>query len=768
MKPFHWFGIAVVATVLGHSLLVPVHVGAQAWLAWAMITFFGIGRWLLRRIPAAWRPALTACLLVMVAFVTLRYFLWRSLNTLSLHDPLSFLASVTLLVAEAYGICMFLMGMWLNVEPLRRRPPPLTGPVNQWPTVDILVTTYDEDPDLLETTLIAATQVRYPADKLRVFLCDDGGTLQKCRDANPELAAAARARALDLRELCERIGAHYLTRENNERAKAGNLNAALRQTSGQLLLILDADHVPTEDILENTVGLFQRDPVLGLVQTPHFFVSADPVERNLRVFGSMPSENEMFYGRIQHGLDFWGSSFFCGSAAVLRRKHLESIGGLSGETVTEDAEATLEMHARGYTSAYVDRPMIAGLQPATYASYVGQRMRWAQGMAQIFLLKNPLRVPGLSMSQRLGYFNSTFFWFFAFARVIFLLAPAAFLVFGLRIFEGNLAQFLAYALPHAVGVLLIGDLLFGRVRWALSSELYELLQSLYNLPALFEVLRNPRCPTFKVTPKGETLQQEFITDLARPFYAIYLLSVVSVGFGAWRWVAHPEMRDATAITLGWLAFNLVLLHAALGALLERQQVRGAPRMPAHRRAVLRLDDGTEYRGRIVDLSGSGAALRLHGQGAQAIDPGWGHLQLFRPDSREHSTFRVQLRRATRNADHCATLGLQFVPRDLDEQRSIVSHVFGYSQRWEAFRSRRSRDVGMLRPIWTLFARGVRHAAAHFAELVRLGIRALAAISLGASRLARRWILDVEHTKSPPPRRQPAVSETRLEQVRQES
>lgn len=768
MKPLHWLGIAVVATVLGHSLLVPVHVGAQAWLAWALIVVFAFGKWLLRRLPEAWRPMLTAGLLTIGAFVTLRYFLWRSLHTLSLHDPLSLLASVLLLGAEAYGICMFLMGMWLNVEPLRRRPPPLAGPVNQWPTVDILVTTYDEEPDLLETTLIAATQARYPSDKLRVYLCDDGGTLQKCRDADPGLAAAARARALDLMALCERVGAHYLTRENNERAKAGNLNAALRQTSGQLLLVLDADHVPTEDILENTVGLFQRDPDLSLVQTPHFFVSADPVEKNLGVFGSMPSENEMFYASIQHGLDFWGSSFFCGSAAVLRRKHLERIGGLSGETVTEDAEAALEMHARGYRSAYVDRPMIAGLQPATYASYVGQRMRWAQGMAQIFLLKNPLRLPGLSLSQRLGYFNSTFFWFFAFARVIFLLAPAAFLVFGLRIFEGNLAQFLAYALPHAVGVLLIGELLFGRVRWALTSELYELLQSMYNLPALFEVLRNPRRPTFKVTPKGETLQQEFITDLARPFYAIYLLSVVSIGFGAWRWVAHPEMRDATAITLGWLAFNLVLLHAALGALLERRQMRRAPRMPAHRRAVLRRDDGTECRGTIVDLSGGGAALRVDGRAAQVADGSWGHLQLFRPGSHESSTFRVQLRRATRNTDHSATLGLQFVPRDLDEQRAIVSHVFGYSQRWEAFRSRRSRDVGVLRPIWTLFALGVRHAAAHFAELVRLGIGALVAMSLGAGRLLRRWILDVEHTNGPRPRRQPPAPEALLEQVRQES
>jgi len=503
--------------------------------------------------------------------------------------------------------------------------------------------------------------------------------------------------------------------------------------------VLDADHVPTEDILENTVGLLQRDDDLFLVQTPHFFISADPIEKNLRVFGSMPSENEMFYARIQHGLDFWESSFFCGSAAVLRRRHLEAVGGLAGDTVTEDAESALALHARGLRSAYVDRPMIAGLQPATYASYVVQRMRWAQGMAQIFVLKNPLRMPGLTFGQRLGYFNSTFFWFFAFARVVFLLAPAAYLVFGLRIFEGNLAQFAAYALPHVVGVVLVGDLLFGRVRWALTSELYELLQAMYNLPALLHVIRNPRQALFRVTPKGETLQQEFITELAKPFYVIYLLSVLSVVFGIWRWHAYPESRDATLITMCWLALNLVLLHAALGALFERRQLRRAPRMPANRRAELTLPDGSRLAGRVVDLSASGAALRIEPAAARVPDGTEGELRLFRPGATTGSSLRVTLRRRLREDDGATVLGLSFQPRDLAEQRLIVSHVFGDSRRWQVFRDNRSRQVGVLRPVWTLLVLGVRYAVAHFSELMRLGFATLFDWTRGALLAAGRQL-----------------------------
>ena len=126
------------------------------------------------------------------------------------------------------------------------------------------------------------------------------------------------------------------------------------------------------------------------MQTPHFFVNPDPIEKNLGTFAQMPSENEMFYGTIQQGLDKWNASFFCGSAAVLRREALEQAGGFSGITITEDCETALDLHARGWNSVYVDKPLIAGLQPETFSAFIGQRSRWCRGMVQILLLKNPL------------------------------------------------------------------------------------------------------------------------------------------------------------------------------------------------------------------------------------------------------------------------------------------------------------------------------------------------------------------------------------------
>ena len=60
----------------------------------------------------------------------------------------------------------------------------------------------------------------------------------------------------------------------------------------------------------------------------------------------MPSENEMFYSVTQRGLDKWDGSFFCGSAALLRREALDVAGGFSGITITEDCETAFELHAK--------------------------------------------------------------------------------------------------------------------------------------------------------------------------------------------------------------------------------------------------------------------------------------------------------------------------------------------------------------------------------------------------------------------------------------
>ena len=91
--------------------------------------------------------------------------------------------SIPLLLAEIYsyiGGAMFTIGLWRPLErKIKSLPylnPPL--PLTEWPTVDVFVTCYSEPPEMVEATARAALAIDYPATKLRVYILDDGNSLE--------------------------------------------------------------------------------------------------------------------------------------------------------------------------------------------------------------------------------------------------------------------------------------------------------------------------------------------------------------------------------------------------------------------------------------------------------------------------------------------------------------------------------------------------------------------------------------------------------------
>jgi cellulose synthase (UDP-forming) len=664
--------------------------------------------------------------LVCSAFLTFRYLYWRTTSTLGYNGLADFIFMLLLYGAELYGIVVAMLGLFVNSHPLKRTPVPLIRTPGALPRVDVFIPTYNEPPELLEITLRAALDMRYPPELLRVYLLDDGGTHQKLNQPDAGKAADAHARVQALTQMVERHGGLYLSRERNEHAKAGNINAALAHTNGELIVIFDADHVPTADFLEKTVGYFQRDEKLYLVQTPHFFINPDPLEKNLGMFGKMPPENEMFYSVVQRGLDFWNASFFCGSAAVLRRCHLEEIGGIAGTSITEDAETALTLHARGYRSTYVNEALISGLQPETFASFIVQRVRWAQGMIQLFLLRNPLRLKGLSLAQRLCYFSNAFFWFFCYARLVFVFAPVMYLLFGLQFYNATIPEFFAYGLPQMIAAILASDFLFGRYRWTLISEVYELLQSMFSLRAVVSVMIHPRAPGFKVTPKGERIEEDTISELAGPFYVVYLLVLLGTATGIWKLLHGYPHGDVIVASLGWSLLNLVLLNACIGVLYERKQRRAVPRVPANLEAVLRVPPASPEAGaqtafacRVVDMSAGGLKLVIPASAQSSVPRnGAATLEIFNIALGHLSHIPLTVRNAFPAADGSLTVGAQFADDSVAGRSEQVALVFGDSGRWRDFRESRNRRVGIVRSLGIVASLGTVHAFGHYRGFFR--------------------------------------------------
>lgn len=393
--------------------------------------------------------------LVMLSVITsLRYMYWRITDTIGFHNVVDAFFGYGLLLAEIYALTVMLLSYFQTAWPLRRKPTPLPVDRSLWPTVDVYIPTYNEPLDVVRQSVLAAQSLDWPADKLRVYVLDDG-------------------RRQEFREFSEQAGVGYLTRPDNKHAKAGNINAALTKTDGEFIAVFDCDHVTVRSFLQICMGWFLKDKRLALLQTPHVFFSPDPFERNLGTFRNVPNEGELFYGVIQDGNDLWNATFFCGSCAVMRRSSLDAVGGVAVESVTEDALTALKMNRLGFNTAYLAVPQAAGLATENLSRHIGQRTRWARGMAQIIRTNNPLLGKGLKIGQRLCYLSAMLHFFFGLPRVVFLTAPLAYLFFHANVFQASAIMVAAYALPHIVLSNLTGSRIQGRFRHSFWNEVYE-------------------------------------------------------------------------------------------------------------------------------------------------------------------------------------------------------------------------------------------------------------------------------------------------------
>lgn len=632
--------------------------------------------------------------------VSSRYMWWRVTQTMGFGGVIDFLLGMGLLMAELYAFVILALGYFQVLWPLNRKPMPLPADQAQWPSVDIFIPTYNEPLSVVRTTLLAASVIDWPADRINIYLLDDG-------------------RREEFRAFCEELGVHYLTRTNNHHAKAGNINAALKKSSGDYVAIFDCDHIPTRSFLQVAMGGFLHDDRLAVVQMPHYFFSADPFERNLDTHGKVPSEGELFYGLLQDGNDQWNATFFCGSCAVIKRKPLEDVGGVAVETVTEDAHTALKLHRRGYRSAYIAIPQAAGLATESLSGHVAQRIRWARGMAQITRIDNPLLGRGLKLSQRLCYLNAMLHFFYGLPRIIYLTAPLAYLLFGAHVIHASALMILAYAFPHILQANLTNLRTQGRFRHLLWNEVYETALAWYIFrPTLMAVI-NPKLGKFNVTPKGGLIEQGYFDrQIAKPYLFLLLLNVVGAVAGVMRllYVGNTGELHTIWFNLGWTVYNMLLLGATIATASESRQVRRAHRVPLRVTATLYLPDGRALPCSTENFSTGGMALRL--DDPQPVEPGASVLVGLSYRGVEHALPAVV------RHDRDSQISIQFSEMTVEQERWLVAATFARADIWLSQWGRHERDSFRRSAVQVLGAsmRGFRRLGQHVVDSVRQGFR----------------------------------------------
>jgi cellulose synthase (UDP-forming) len=608
---------------------------------------------LLRRIPGN-LPGLLLMTLSLMA--TGRYAWWRLTQTFELSSPAEYVFGTGLILAEAYTWLIIVLGYIQGAWPLKRKSVPLPHDRSLWPTVDVYIPTYNEPLRVVKPTVFAALGVDWPQDKLNIYLLDDG-------------------RRSEFREFAAEAGVHYLIRPNNVHAKAGNLNHALTKTDGEFIAIFDCDHIPVRSFLTETMGWMLRDQRCAMLQTPHHFFSPDPFERNLDTFGRVPNEGSLFYGLVQDGNDLWNATFFCGSCAVIRRKPLEEVGGIAVETVTEDAHTALKMHRLGYTTAYLNKIQAAGLATESLSGHIGQRIRWARGMAQIFRTDNPMLGKGLSLFQRLCYSNAMLHFFNGLPRLVFLTAPLCYLYFEMHIINASAIVLAAYVLPHLVQANLANSRMQGRYRHSFWAEVYESVLAWYiTLPTLVALI-NPRAGSFNVTAKGGLIKETYFDwGISLPYLVLVMLNLGGFLLGLFRLFEWNNFEQATVLmNLIWTTFNVIMLGTAISVAVESRQIRVAHRVTMDIPVKLYLPNGDIKDCRTLDYSVSGLGIALPDD--LAINPG-SRLNIGLQHNTGLLTFPVEA--VIQNGRN---LGLQFEPLTLEQEKYLVQCTFGRADAW---------------------------------------------------------------------------------------
>jgi cellulose synthase (UDP-forming) len=552
---------------------------AEIWLPWLLLLW---PLWLSRR-PEAQQPLWRRrSLLLLLALLTLHYLQWRVLHSLNLINPLATALSLLLLLAEGWLLLSGLLPLLLAWRRFSDGRPEADAAQARWqasrwrPTVDVLIPTCGEPLPVLERCLRACSQLRYPHRQL--WLLDDAG--------RPELEA-----------LAARYGASYHHRPERRHAKAGNLNAGLELSCGELIAVFDADFVPQQHFLERTIGLL-LDPQVALVQTPQHFLNADPVMRNLAMEAWLLADEESFYRWIEPVRSAWEAVVCAGTSFLVRRSALAEVGGFVEEGISEDLVTGMALASRGWKLRYLGEKLSAGLAAETMLDFVRQRQRWASGTLQALRLRQgPLRLRGLRPGQRLAYLEGALHWFNTVPRLLLLLMPLSIGLLGVAPVLLTDSAVLGKLLPLWIALLLSTGWLNRGSRHALLADLPGWALA---VPLAATVLASlwGRVQPFRITPKHRVQVQGGVA----PVLALPLLLLLGLnGLNLALILRHLSSGGGSAggwLGLAWGGLTLLGLLVALRACRDPAAGDPSPWLALPLQASLR---GLDHTGQPVEL-----------------------------------------------------------------------------------------------------------------------------------------------------------------------
>jgi cellulose synthase/poly-beta-1,6-N-acetylglucosamine synthase-like glycosyltransferase len=389
-------------------------------------------------------------------------------------------------------------------------------------SVDIFLPVAGEDIETLKKTWSGVKSIDY--SNFKVHVLDDG-------------------RSEQVEKLAKLYGFNYVTRDNNHFKKAGNLKNAFLKTTGDYILILDADFVPKKQIIKSLLPYMLEDGKIGIVQSPQVF---DYKNKKGLEQGAGNIQN-FFYSVVQPARDSFGGAICVGTNALYSRSALEEVGGNYLIEYSEDVWTGFSLLRLGYKIKYIPVELAVGECPSDSYSFFKQQSRWCQGstslVSSLYFWKSKI-----SFMQRLSYISGFSFYLYSFLILTFPLITVYTLAFGNNI---NNSFFITYILPFYIITSMLHTWIFIYKDSNINTIIAHCLSSWSYSFALFNKLilrrneewmptgsaKKQKSISYNITKTLIYLYTFFLTIILA-FAALYLESKIFIVYLCLNWIVH--------------------------------------------------------------------------------------------------------------------------------------------------------------------------------------------------------------------------------------
>ncbi len=444
-----------------------------------------------------------------------------------------------------------LVVIWIGLLKISKPAPAPVPPAGL--KVAIFTTSSPGEPaEMFEKTLAACARISYPHT---TYLLDD-------------------TRDPQFREIAERHGAAWLEIVGYPGAKAGKINEALCRVTEDFILVLDPDHVPFPNFLDQTLGYF-HDEKIGFVQVCQAYYNQ---YRSFTAAGAA-EQTYTFYGPAQMSLHGMGCAVAIGANCTFRRAALDSIGG-HGIGLAEDLITSIRLHAAGWKSVYNPVVVSRGLVPEDLGSFCKQQMKWSRGLFEVAFSEVPRLWRKLGFWQKISYATISTYYFGGVTMLIFILFPFLFFATGAMPAQMRFVEFLQNtALVFVTDVAIY----FYMQRWLCHPAMERGLHwrgmvlkfactPVFVLGFLLSLVNAeiPYIPTAKKAVTG------YFTPFARPLVAhawVFGVSVLAViGYRVW-FMPADELVFTAEKTWGMIGFATVAFSMSIGGIFAAREAQ---------------------------------------------------------------------------------------------------------------------------------------------------------------------------------------------------